>query len=104
MVWLADMGRHDPHYIIDVDENSTTRDKLRQVMGWSDRGEPAYSEQQAIEILGYSFSNISATTPFGFLCWSTYEGTISSIEFGEFIMNVLGPFEDFVILDNAAIH
>lgn len=108
MIWLEDMARIDPHFMIDVDENSTSRDKLRQIMGWAKEGERAYAEQQAIEILGYTFSTISATTPFGFLCWQTYEGTISSIEFREFIIDVLGPmlrpYEDFVILDNAAIH
>lgn len=83
--FLDDIAHVHELDLVDVDENSVARDKLREEYAYSLQGTPAPVPQNAINILGFSFSIISAYTPFGFLCWRAYEGSISSLEVEDFI-------------------
>jgi hypothetical protein len=105
--WLDDMSRIDPLYIIDIDENSCSRSKLVNTKAYATEGDRANRMQIPLVMLGYSFSIISAYTPFGFVSWRIHTGTITSSEVLDFIEQDVAPAlvpENFVILDNAANH
>ena len=105
--WMDSIRHVDILFLIDVDENKLSRDKLVNKWAWELRGEEAQGLQQDIVICGYSFSVISAYTPLGFLCWSIYDGTITSLEVEDFFREELDRFineDSFVILDNASNH
>jgi hypothetical protein len=105
--WMDGKAWLDPIVVADVDENSASRNKLKNIWAWSACGDEAPILQEDIFLLGYSFSVISAYTYYGFLCWTIYEGTITSLEVEDFLRDELGPLLDpqnFVIVDNATNH
>lgn len=103
--YLISIAPVDPMNLVDVDETLSTAEEFLQKYGWSPSGEPAYYQQ--IRINGRAYSTIAAYTPMGFLCWSIYEGSITSVEVVHFITTKLTAClssSSFVIIDNATIH
>ena len=103
--WLDDMARIDPLFLIDIDENSCSRSKLVNSKAYATEGDRAFRMQIPLVMLGYSFSIISAYTPFGFLSWRIHTGSITSKEVLDYIEQDVAPAlrpGHFVILDNAA--
>ena len=62
--WLDDLSWIETLWMIDFDENSLARDKIRNKYAWSLVGQPAPVQQYQITLLGYSYSCMSAYTPF----------------------------------------
>ena len=94
-----------PDVMIDVDESASSPQHFIQKYGWAPVNDPCVQHQ--FYILNKYYSVIAAYTTNGFIKWSIYEGTITSIEFCEFMDQVLRPYVrpfHIGIFDNASYH
>ncbi len=93
----------NPEYFVDVDETSQNPKSFEMRFGRSPRGQACVHRQ--VTIGTRTFSTIAAVCPAGFLCWTIHEGTISSVEFNDFLDLELAPYltpNSWGIFDNAA--
>ncbi len=95
----------DAHCFIDIDETLCNDAQFEQKYGWARRGDECVGVQ--ISIGGHNFSVIAAYSNLGFLCWSIYQDSVSTLEFIHFVReNMVGMVREgeLVLLDNASVH
>ena len=71
--------------LVDIDEMSSSPETFYRKNGWSPIGDDCRRTQ--IVIGTRTYSTIAAVTPFGFLCWQIFEGTITHQHFMHFLNN-----------------
>jgi hypothetical protein len=103
--FMERMAMIDPSDLVDIDETASSPEAFLKKYGFAQTGDRAVTTQFVIGRKMYS--TIAAATPFGFLCYEIFEGTITDEQFIHFIDKTVRPLlttTSVCILDNAKYH